>query len=93
MGREDKERTGRVEAAPEEGWSPEEAAVSTSLRWEAGGVGGKPTNLPSNCHSSSPAREDSREKGRRSEGKGWGARAAGKSAKDAAGAARSLGPL
>lgn len=80
-----------MEAAPEEGWSPEEAPVSTSLRWEAGGVGGKPTNLPSNCHSSSPAREDSRENSRRSEGKGWGG--AGKSAKDAKGAARSLGPL
>lgn len=67
--REDEERTGRVEVAPEEGWSPEEAAVCITVRGEAGGVGRQPANPASNCHSPSPAREDSREEDRRSQGK------------------------
>ena len=86
--REDAERAGRVEVAPEEGWSPEEAAVSITVRGEAGGVGRRPANPASNCHSPSPAREDPGEEDRRSQGK-----AGEKSAKDAKGRARSPAQL
>lgn len=57
------------------GWSPERAAGGTAQRGEAGVAGGEPTNLSSNCHSLSPAREgpgetDGGREGRRGEGEG-----------------------